>query len=188
MTWGFVGCRRRGSPGFRPSQDHCENPGQRGCPEVGVSFANGLANGRSVIVVDRPQRSGRKSFGLYSSSTSQLHSACTDGWSSRTRRVMGGFELELVLALADRNAGSARPDGCSGGVVIARVMVRTGLPPTARMVRGCGCPKLCRAWSGGTSVFVDEPVASSGSDDWRRLRISASAHPLMVSQWRLLVE
>jgi len=28
---------------------------------------------------------------------------------------------------------------------------------------GCGCRKLCRAWSGGISVVVDEPVASGGS-------------------------
>lgn len=33
----------------------------------------------------------------------------------------------------------------------------------------CGCPKLCRGWSCGVSVFVDEPVASGGSDDSKLL-------------------
>ncbi len=27
-------------------------------------------------------------------------------------------------------------------------------------VQPCGCPKLCRGWSGGVSVFVDESVAA----------------------------
>ena len=140
VTWGFVGCRRRGSPGFRPSQDHCENPGQRGCLDVGVSFANGFANGRSVIVVGRPQRSGRKSFGLYSSSTSQLRSASTDGWSSRTRRVVGGFELDLVLALADRNAGS-RAGELAVGSAITSAMGQQRVPKPAAWSGQCPISK-----------------------------------------------
>ena len=54
--------------------------------------------------------------------------------------------------------------------------------------RPCVCPKLCRGWSGGVSVFVDEAVASGGSDDSRRCWVSATAHLGAVSEWRSLVE
>ena len=93
-----------------------------GIPSIARSprkpWSERVPGGRGVVckwickwqVRDRPQRSGRKGFGLCSSSTSQLRSACTDGWSRRTRRVMGGFELDLVLALADRYCMICRTD------------------------------------------------------------------------------
>jgi hypothetical protein len=44
--------------------------------------------------------------------------------------------------------------------------------------RGCGCPKLCRGWSGCVSVLVDEAVASGRFDDtWRHLSNGLSGRP-----------
>ena len=41
---------------------------------------------------------------------------------------------------------------------------------------GCGCPKPCRGWSGGSSVFVDESATACRSDDSKLL--------LSIGVWR----
>ena len=38
-------------------------------------------------------------------------------------------------------------------------------------VAACGCPELCRGWSGGSSVFVDEPAAACHSDNSKLLPV-----------------
>ena len=52
----------------------------------------------------------------------------------------------------------------------------------------CGCPKLCRAWSGGVSIFVDEPATSGGYDDSKRRWFSAGAGQRVDSERRSLIE
>ena len=43
---------------------------------------------------------------------------------------------------------------------------------------GCGCPKLCRGWSGCVSALLDEAVASGRFDDtWRHLSSGLSGRP-----------
>ena len=44
----------------------------------------------------------------------------------------------------------------------------------------CGCPKPCRGWSGGSSVFVDESVAVCRSDD-SKLLLSVGVRRLGLS-------
>ena len=52
----------------------------------------------------------------------------------------------------------------------------------------CGCPKLCRGWSGGVPVFVDESVTSGGFDDSKLGWFSAGAGLRVVSERRSLIE
>ena len=42
--------------------------------------------------------------------------------------------------------------------------VVAALDPLGRVL-GCGCRKLCRGWSGGVAVLVDESVTAGRSQD-----------------------
>ena len=41
-----------------------------------------------------------------------------------------------------------------------RTAYRSTRLAAVRRLAACGCPKLCRGWSGGSSVFVDEAAAA----------------------------
>ena len=55
----------------------------------------------------------------------------------------------------------------------------SGTPPVidtmAAALDACGCRKLCRGWSGGISVLIDESVTAGGSHDLEVLKISSKA-------------
>ena len=54
--------------------------------------------------------------------------------------------------------------------------------------RACGCPKLCRGWSGRVSGFVDESVAAGRSDDSKLGWTWAMTRGRVVVEWGSLIE
>ena len=58
---------------------------------------------------------------------------------------------------------------------------REGTSPS-RSLRTCGCRKLCRGWSGGISVLVDESATAGRSNDlevsiWLVCRVGGDGAP-----------